>query len=69
MPMEGKRWRALREGRARQRKPDKIETTTLPADVLDTTLVSHLQTAALELLCRWSEWQDLRRRAAAIDFP
>jgi len=53
----------------RHRKPDKIETTTLPADVLDTTLVSHLQTAALELLRQWSERQDLRKRLIIIDFP
>jgi hypothetical protein len=43
MPMEGKRWRALREGRVRHRNPDKMAISTLPASAADTTLVSHLQ--------------------------
>ena len=48
-------WRALREGRARVRNHDKTETTALPADALDATLVSHLQSLAIQVTTRRSE--------------
>ena len=53
-------WRALREGRARVRNHDKTETTALPADALDTTLVSHLQSLAIQVTTRRSERVRLR---------